>query len=121
MRSSPHTWALNTQQARHLVAACAAYRAYAWQALPPSPERNQTMKAVQAVQGRLLETRVAGTGEDIWLTMSEEEWQIMRQVINTLIQLTGAEGASEARTRALGELAGLRKLLEHGSRQTQVW
>ena len=121
MTPAAHTWALSTAQAMHLANACATYRAYAWHSVPPSPERNQTMKMAQAVQGRLLEAQAAGKNEGVWLTMSEEEWQAMRQVVSTLIQRMGTQPSSEPRNRLLGELAGLRLLLERRLRQTHAF
>jgi hypothetical protein len=115
-----HTLALSASQAAQLAECCAAYRAYAWRELPPSAERNQTMKAVQAVQGRLSAWRAAVATEPLRLAVSEEEKQALRQMTLLLMQVAGAQAPSEKRTQMLGELAGLRQVLERALRQTQA-
>lgn len=110
-------FALNRTQADQLCRWCASYRAYAWQHLEPTPERNQTMKVAQAVQGRLTALQT-GDAEALCLVVSEDEKQVLRQLISTLMQLSGAETASEERNRALGELASLRTLIERMARHT---
>jgi len=119
MTQTALTLPLSTMQAAQLVGLCATYRAYAWRTLPPSPERNQTMKALQSVQGRVSQALTSGL-ETVWLLASEEEKQILRQVVCLLMQSYGAEPSSEERNQALGELAGLRLLIERTCRQTQA-
>lgn len=110
---------LNTTQASQLADFCAAYRAYAWHSLPPTQERNQTMRALQAVQGRVSQDLASGSATAL-LTLSTEEKQAVRQSICLLIQIYGAKSASEERNQRLGELAGLRLLIERTCRQTQA-
>lgn len=119
MMDAGHMLSLSQPQAEQLAHACAAYRSYAWQMLAPTPERNQTMRVAQAMQGRLAEMRTLGA-EQCVLRISEEERQALRTVISTLIQVYGAEPPTPERTQLLGVLAALRALLER-SRQTQAF
>ena len=113
------TLLLSLAQATRLASYCADYRAYAWRSLPPTTERNQTMKALQAVQGRLSQARATG-GETLWLITDEEEKQALRHMVCILIRLKGTEAATPERNRVLGELTGTRILLERTARQTQA-
>ena len=113
------TFLLSHMQAAQLSHVCAAYRSYAWQVLPPSAERNQTMRVAQAVQGRVSELRTGGT-EPLPLVMTEEERQALRAMVNTLVQGYTAEPATVERNQLLGDLVLVRALLERGSRQTQA-
>jgi hypothetical protein len=115
-----HTLTLSASQVAQLVECCAAYRAYAWRELPPSAERNQTMKAVQAVQGRLSAWRDAVATEPLLLSLQEEEKQALRQMTLLLMQVAGAQAPSGKRTQMLGELASLRQALERALRQAQA-
>ncbi len=114
------TLILSQSQAEQLFHVCAAYRSYAWQTLPPTPERNHLMRAAQAVQGRLAETR-ACCAESLLFALTEEERQALRVVMRTLMQVYGAETPAVGRNRLLGELAALRVLFEYTCRQTRVW
>ena len=106
---------LNASQAAQLAGACAAYRAFAWQQMPPSPERTQLRKAAQAVQGRI-SALPARNSDALRLTMSEEERQALRQIIRALMYLQGAAAPCEERIHTLGNLAGLRMLIERAGR-----
>jgi hypothetical protein len=110
---------LNPTQAAQLSQVCVAYRSYAWQALSPSAERNQTMRAAQAIQGRVSELRAAGK-EPLSFAMTEEERQAVRSMVSTLMQAYAAEPATVERNRLLGNLVLVRTLLERGSRHTQA-
>lgn len=110
---------LSAAQATQLTGFCAAYRTYAWRALPPTPERNQMMKALQAVQGRLAQALPEGA-EQLRLTACEEEKQALRQMVRVLMDVARFEAPSEERIRKLGELAGVRLLIERTCRPTQT-
>lgn len=106
---------LNASQAAQLAGTCAAYRAFAWQHLPPSPARNQLLKAAQAVQGRI-SALPARQSDALQLTISEEERQALRQIIRALMYLQGAAVPCEERVHTLGNLASLRRLIERAGR-----
>ena len=119
MTDTGHMLSLSQSQTEQLAHACAAYRSYAWQMLAPTPERNQTMRVAQAMQGRLAEMRALGA-EQCVLCISGEERQALRTVVSTLIQIYGGEPPTPERIQLLGALAALRALLER-SRQTQAF
>ena len=74
------------------------------------------MRAIQAVQGRVAQARTEG-GPTVQVVLCEEERLALRQMLRVLMQARGAEPACEQRNRALGELAGLRIVLEQACRQ----
>ncbi len=110
---------LSQAQANHLLRCCARYRAYAWQMVEPGPQRNQTMKAAQAMQGRLAQMQERAEG--VMLVVSEEEKQALRALVAALMQQVTAEAPSEERTQTLGTLAYLRSLLVRVPGHTQAW
>ncbi|HEY0756866.1 MAG TPA: hypothetical protein VGD98_23135 [Ktedonobacteraceae bacterium] len=118
MMETDHALPLSPTQAEQLAHACAAYRSYAWQQLPPTQERNHLMKMAQAVQGRLLETQAAQTAAPV-LRLTSEERQALRVIISVLMQVYGLQSPSVARNRWLGDLAALRILFER-SRHNQA-
>ena len=109
---------LNPQQLAQLLTHCVAYRAYLWQYIMPTPERNQTIRSIQALQGRLLAFQEQGQPE-IALPLNSEETNLVKQLLSRLMQQYGNMPHSEQRTRMLGELASLRVLVERTLRQTQ--
>lgn len=110
---------LNPQQLAQLLAHCVAYRAYLWQCVMPTPERNQTLRSIQALQGQLLAFQEQGQPERA-LPLSSEEAHLVKQLLSRLMQHYGNAPHSEQRTQALGELARLRVLVERTLRQTQA-
>ena len=102
---------LPPQQAEQFALQCAAYRKYALQCLAPSAERNQTVRAVQAVEGRLHTLRSQQTGE-VTLSVTTEEARALRQMVVSLMHAWGAAPDSEERTQAVSSLAILRVLIE---------
>lgn len=108
---------LNRQQAEQLAAYFPDYRAYVWHSVPPSRDRNQTLRTIQGFHARLLcfqEQREA----DITLTVTTAEGRALRQMFTTLLALYGTESPSPQRTRLLGELAALRLLVERSLHPT---
>lgn len=108
----------NRQQVAQLMAYLTAYRSYLWQCVIPTPERNQTIRSIQAMQGRLEREQEQGQAEII-LTLTGEEGNTLKQVLRGLIHLHGTARPSEQRTQALRELASLRLLVEQTLRQTR--
>lgn len=106
---------LSRAQAEQLIQACAAFRSHAWHTLPPSPERNQAMRAAQAVQGRLAEQRAGA--DPLCFALTEKERQALRVVMLILIQAYGTHTPSEDRDRVLGKLYALRVMIERRGHQ----
>jgi hypothetical protein len=102
---------LNVQQAEQLAAQCAAWRKYALQGLPASLERNQILRAVQAVEGRLLSLRKRQATE-YTLSLHYDEAHALHQVILALMHVWGKAPNSEERIQAIGNLVMLRVMIE---------
>jgi hypothetical protein len=111
---------LNQQQVEQLMAHCTAYRTYLWQHLLPSSERNQSLRVIQALQGRLLTSSQKHAQAEIALSLSAEEGTILKHLFSVLMKLCETEAASEKCTHMLAEMAALRLLLERVSRRTHV-
>lgn len=110
---------LNTAQVDQLVGYCATYRTHAWREIAPTAERNQTLRAVQAVQGRLTAWRAERRTEPLRFAISEEERQALRQMINVLMQVTSVHVSVENRAHAFSNLASWLSMLKV-ARQTQA-
>lgn len=109
---------LNQQQVSQLLTFCALYRSHIWRTVQPSPERNQVLRVVQSLQGRLLAGQEQ-TGGELSLVLNQEEGRTLRQMLTTMLTLYGQEPSSQQRTQRLGEVAGLRLLLEQTLRPKQ--
>jgi hypothetical protein len=120
MMQAALTLSLSTAQAAQLCGYCAAYRVHAWRELAPTAERNQTMRAAQAVQGRLAAWSAERRTEPLLLAVTAEEKQALRHIVCVLMQVSGTGMSSEERSCVLGELARYFKLLGHTSRPTQA-
>lgn len=107
---------LSQQQVSQLLASCTLYRAHIWRTVPPTPERNQLLRVIQSLQGRLMVGQEQMVGE-FSLVITPEEGRALRQMLTTVLSLYGQEPASQQRTQRLGEVAGLRLLLEQTLRQ----
>jgi hypothetical protein len=102
-------------QLAHLLTFCGNYRASLWQVVPPSPERNQTLRVIQVLLGRMERTRELGLAE-VDLCLNAEESQVVRQLLWALMQQCRAEEPGEARNQRLAELVMLRLLVERALR-----
>lgn len=107
---------LSQQQVSQLMASCTLYRSHIWRTIPPSPERNQLLRVIQSIQGRLMACQEQIVGECA-LAINQEEGRALRQMLTAALALYGQEPASLQRTQRLGEVAGLRLLLEQTLRQ----
>lgn len=108
---------LSRDQFAQLTAHLSAYRSYLWQSIMPTPERNQTIRSIQAMQGRLEQEQGKA---DIALCLTAEEASALKQLFSGLIQLYGTAPPSEQRMQTLAELTSLRLLVERTFRQTQA-
>lgn len=110
---------LNRQQGTQLAAYCSAYRSYLWHCLLPSPERNQALRSIQGVQGRLEQLQEQGQAH-LALPLSMEEGTTLKQLFIILMQQYGNAPPSAERNQKLGELGSLRVLIERTLRQMQA-
>lgn len=102
METSP-VLCLNPAQVVQLVGYCTAYRSYLWQSSLPTPERNQMIRNVQALQGKLEKAQEQAQA-GIILSVTTEEKHTLKQLLSGLIQLYGNTPPSEQRNQALGEV-----------------
>ena len=79
---------LNVAQVDQLMSYCPGYRVHAWREFAPTAERNQTLRAIQAVQGRLTVWRAERRTETLRFAVSEEERQSLRQMVGVLMQVS---------------------------------
>ncbi|MGH2509426.1 MAG: hypothetical protein ACRDHZ_18770 [Ktedonobacteraceae bacterium] len=110
---------MNQQQVAQLMSHLTVYRAYLWQRVIPTPERNHTIHLMQTMQGRLAYEQQQGHA-DLTFPLSKEEAQTLQRVFSGLMRLHGNAPRSEQRLHMLGEIAALRVLVEHLLRQTQA-
>ncbi len=110
---------LNRQQGTQFAAHCSAYRSSLWRCLLPSPERNQALRGIQGLQGRLEQLQEQGQAH-LALSLSMEEGTILKQLFIILMQQYGNAPPSAERNQKLGELGSLRVLVERTLRQTQA-
>lgn len=103
-------------QLTQLLAFCASYRASLWQVVPPSPERNQALRVIQVLLGRLEKTREQGLAE-VDLCLNAEESRMLRQLLWAQMQQCRTEAPGELRNQRLGALVMLRLLVERALRQ----
>src|SRR5215469_9281712 len=107
MSSTVSLLRLTRLQVGQLTTHCTTYRSYLWRSLIPTPQRNQTLRAIQALQGRLEKVKEQ-TQADI--TLTAEEKSTIKQLLSGMTQLYGAAPPSDQRSQQLAELATLRML-----------
>jgi hypothetical protein len=110
---------LNGQHVTQLMTHLASYRSYLWQAVLPTPERNQMIRTIQAVQGRLEPLQASGQ-EYVALVLSKEEGATLKHILGELMRYYAASAARDRENPALSELAGLHLLVERSLRNTQA-
>jgi hypothetical protein len=120
MRETTPALSLNPSQIARLIGYCTAYRSSLWRSALPTPERNQTMRVIQALQGRLEKAQEHGHASVI-LALSGEEGTALRQLLLVLMQQSSQEPPSAERNQKLGELGSLRVLVERTLRQMQAF
>jgi hypothetical protein len=107
---------LTQQHLAQLTAYCAVYRSYLWQSLMPTPERNQAVREVQALQARIEKANETGLAE-VELSLTEGERNTIKQIFTGATQFYGAMPASEQRIQQLAEVTTFRVLVERMLRQ----
>src|SRR5579884_3604980 len=80
---------LNACQVAQLIGYCTGYRSYLWQSVMPTPERNQIIRSIQALQARLEKAQEQGQAE-IALFLTEEEKNTLKHLLNEVIRLYGS-------------------------------
>lgn len=111
---------LNQQQVTQLLTHLTAYCSYLWQAVLPTPERNQVIRTIQALQGRLEPLQAQGQEQGA-ITLNREEGSTLKQMLGELMKHYGAVAARGRENPTLSEIAGLHLLLERSFRNTQAF
>jgi hypothetical protein len=109
---------LNAAQVAQLIGYCTTYRSFLWRSALPTLERNQMLRSLQALQGRLEKAREHAQVE-IALLLTREEQHTLKQLLSGLIQMYGNAPPSEQRNQALGELAACRLAIQRMLDQMQ--
>ncbi len=109
---------LNSAQVAQLISYCTEYRSYLWQNAMPTPERNQMIRSLQALQGRLEKTQEQ-TQAEIALPVTPEEKRTLTQLLSGLMQCYGHAPPSEQRNQALGEITECRFAMQRMLYQSQ--
>ncbi|HEU5378685.1 MAG TPA: hypothetical protein VFV38_24960 [Ktedonobacteraceae bacterium] len=102
---------LSLAQVTQLIGYCTAYRSFLWQSAMPTPERNQMIRSLQALQGRLEQAQEQGQVE-IALSITAEEKHTLQQLLSGLIQMYGSAFPSEQRNQALAGVTAWRLALQ---------
>jgi hypothetical protein len=110
---------LNQPHVRQLMTHLTAYRSYLWQAVLPTPERNQVIRTIQALQGRLEPLQASGQ-EQGTIFVSKEEGTALKQMLGELMRYYGATAARDRENPTLSEIAGLHVLVERSLRHPQA-
>jgi hypothetical protein len=110
MRSTAPPLSLTLEQASCWQAYLQTYRRYAFASLAPSPKRNNTLRILQGIQGKLI-LIVDQRTTQLSLTLTVEELTTLRTVTEELRLLYLQEKASAERDAALADLGVLRDML----------
>lgn len=102
---------LQSSQMAQLIGYCTAYRSYLWQYSLPTPERNQAIRCIQALQGRLEKAQEQQQSEVV-VSVSAEEKQALRRLFSELTRFYSRAPASMQRTQQLADLTVVRARIE---------
>jgi len=106
MMSTAPPLLLNDEQIRRLLTYMQEYRRSALTSLPPTQERNTTLRVIQALQGKLLvlsEQQML----HIPLSLSREEATALKAMTKNLLLFYGEQTGSSDRTRTVADLGKL--------------
>ncbi len=107
MMSAAPPLLLTCEQASRLQAYLQTYRRYAFASLAPSTGRNNTLRILQAMQGKLIDV-MDQKMTPLQLMLTTEEMTTLKTIITELLVLYAREPASAERSATLADLAALR-------------
>lgn len=105
------TFALTREQASRLQAYLQTYRRYAFAALLPCIDRNTALRALQALQGKLI-AALDQHSTPFRFVLAREDMMILRTVAAELLLLYAKEPASAQRNIILADVAALKASLK---------
>jgi hypothetical protein len=111
MMSTAPPLLLTHDQARRLQGYIQTYRHYAFASLPPSTGRNNTLRILQAIQGKLIATLDQQTAV-LQLVLTEEEMATLKAIVSELLTLYAKQPEGVERITTLGDLAALKRNLK---------
>lgn len=97
---------LSREQAERLLRYMQDYRRSALTSMPPTPERNTTLRLVQALQGKLL-AQLDHEQAQIQLVLGTEEVKALITMTNSLLVFYGEKPEAVDRTKTITELGTL--------------
>jgi hypothetical protein len=102
---------LTHNQARRLQAYLQTYRRYAFASLMPCTDRNNTLRILQAMQGKLIDVM---DQKIAFLTfiLATEEMTTLKTIITELLLLHAEQPVSTERNATLADLAALKGSLK---------
>ena len=112
MMSTAPPLLLNSEQAGRLLLYAQDYRRWALASLPPTQERNTTLRVVQILQGKLL-ALCDHHQTQIRLSLEREEITALKAMTKSLLLLYGEHSASSERTSTITDLGKLYAYLKH--------
>lgn len=101
---------ISRDQANRLQGYIQMYRHYAFAAIAPSTGRNNTLRVLQAVQGKLIEVMDQQTTV-LQLMLTVEEMATLKTITAELLTLYAKKPESTERIAALADLAALKSSL----------
>ena len=111
MMSTAPPLSLTHDQARRLQAYLQTYRRYAFASLMPCTDRNNTLRILQAMQGKLIGVMDQNTAL-LTFILTTEEMTTLRTILTELLLLYAHQPASTERSATLADLAALKGSLK---------
>ncbi len=108
MNTTP-SLSLTCEQASRLQAYLQAYRRYAVVSLIASTDRNNTLRFLQTIQGKLVAAMDQHTAW-LQLILTTEEMTTLKTIITALLSFYAKEPASAERSATLADLAALKAM-----------
>jgi hypothetical protein len=106
----PPSFDVTQEQGTRLVSYIQAYRRYAWEYQAPSVPRNEMIRAVQSVQGKLM-SGMDQPYASFALQLTGEELAAIHRMVQELLIIHGMQPANQDRNGILADLATLRAYL----------
>lgn len=98
---------LTPEQAQRLLTYMREYRVLALASLPPTSERNTTLRLVQALQGKLQTQCTHESTPQVPLPVNQDDIAALKQMAASLLRLYGNTAASAERTKIVTDLGCL--------------
>ena len=111
MMSTAPPLLISRDQANRLQGYIQTYRHYAFASIAPSTARNNTLRILQAMQGKLIEVLDQQTAV-LQLVLTTEEMATLKTITAELLMLYAKKPESTERIATLADLAALKSSLK---------